>query len=263
MKQNILLSFFVWTSLLHADGAGGIRTTILALSAAYPPAAVVVAVAEVVALGIAGVGMYCAHQKLAKNKKFDGCFSQDDVLKQSQNTGCYPVHIPYNRDLNLPPGCIITVEKPRTTEALAPEKPEGMDDVCAFPIEVVCDSTMHHYEANKDDGDEKKQYNGPWYNRTEDWINEHPFGQKIKKLLDRSQYTNQGKRAFKVIENIENCDGFKKGDYIVIDAMHKDHLEVFDRYGDWKSVANFNGTRNEKKTEQGKQEPRQRLRKQG
>ena len=70
---------------------------------------------------------------------------------------------------------------------------------------------------------------------------------------------NQGKRAFKVIENIENCDGFKKGDYIVVDAMHKDHLEVFDRHANWKSVANFDGTKNKKKTEQGAQEPRQKL----
>ena len=69
MKQNILLSLFMWASLLHADGAGGIRTTILALSAACPPAGAIVAVAEVVAFGVAGVGMYCAHEKLAKNKK--------------------------------------------------------------------------------------------------------------------------------------------------------------------------------------------------
>lgn len=256
MKQNILLSLFIWTSLLHADGAGGIRTTILALSAACPPAGAIVVVAEVVAFGVAGVGMYCAHQKLEKNKKFDGCFSQDDVLKQSKVLPCYPEDIPYSRDLSSPPGCLITVEKPRTIETVAHEKPEGMNDACAFPIEVVRDSTMHRYEQNKDDSGEKKQYNGPWYNRTEDWINEHPFGQKIKKSLERSQYTNQGKRAFRVIKNIENCDGLKKGDYVVVDAMHKDHLEVFDKRGRWVRVANFDGTKNGDKTRQGEKESR-------
>lgn len=70
---------------------------------------------------------------------------------------------------------------------------------------------------------------------------------------------NQGKRAFKVIENIENCDGFKKGDYIVVDAMHKDHLEVFGKNKKWKQVTNLDGTKNEKKTEQGKKEARKPL----
>jgi hypothetical protein len=114
-------------------------------------------------------------------------------------------------------------------------------------------------EKKKDVYVAKEQYNGPWYNRTEDWIDEHPFGQKIKKSLERSKYTNQGKRAFKVIENIDNCDGFKKGDYIVVDAMHKDHLEVFDKNEKWKSVSNFDGTRNEEKTKQGMKESRRPL----
>ena len=263
MRQNILLSLLVWTSLLHADGfvTQSTTTVVAALSTVCPPVGAVVAVAEVVALGVVGVGMYCARQKLEKNKKFDGCFLQDDVLKQSQSTGCYPVDIPYYRDLNVPPGCIITVEKLRTTEGFAYEKPEGMNDACAFPAEIVRDSIMHHYEANKDDGDEKKQYNGPWYNRTEDWINEHPFGQKITNLLERSQYTNQGKRAFRLIKNIENCDGFKKGDYVVVDAMHKDHLEVFGRDKEWSHVANFDGTINVEKTKQGMKERRTPLRK--
>jgi hypothetical protein len=78
--------------------------------------------------------------------------------------------------------------------------------------------------------------------------------------LERSTYTNQGKRAFKVIENIENCKGFKKGDYIVVDALHKDHLEVFGKDRKWKSVANFYGAKNIEKTNQGKREPRQPLR---
>ena len=58
---------------------------------------------------------------------------------------------------------------------------------------------------------------------------------------------------------LDNCDGFKKGDYVVIDALHHDHLEVFDKHGEWKRVANFDGTINEKKTEQGAKVPRERL----
>lgn len=106
---------------------------------------------------------------------------------------------------------------------------------------------------------EKKRYDGPLYARTEDWIKDHPFGQKIKDALERSPYTNQGKRAFKVIKKIEEYDGFDKGDYVVVDAMHQDHLEVFGKNKKWKHVANFDGTKNEKKTEQGREEPRQPL----
>lgn len=240
--------------VVHNIEPGSTTTAVLALSTVCPPAAAVVAVAEIVALGVVSVGMYCTHKKLEKNKKTDGCFSQDDVLKHSQNAGCYTPDIPYIHTLPSTPGCTITVEKPRTAETIPYEKPEGMNDVYTFPIEVVRDSIMHQHDTNRDGSDEKKQYNGPWYNRTEDWMNEHPFGQKIKKSLERSQYTNQGKRAFKVIENIENCDGFKKGDYIVIDAMHKDHLEVFDKRGRWVRVTNFDGTKNDNKTWQGEKE---------
>ena len=108
----------------------------------------------------------------------------------------------------------------------------------------------------KEPVNDEKRYNGPKYNRTEDWIKEHPFGQKIKKSLERSAYTNQGKRVFKVIKNVENCDGFKKGDYIVVDALHQDHLEVFNKRGQWIGVANFDGTKNIEKTNQGKAESR-------
>jgi filamentous hemagglutinin len=66
-----------------------------------------------------------------------------------------------------------------------------------------------------------------------------------------------------VIKRIDDCDGFKKGDYVVVDAMHKDHLEVFDKNEKWIAVANFDGTKNEKKTEQGREEPRRPLEKKG
>jgi hypothetical protein len=66
--------------------------------------------------------------------------------------------------------------------------------------------------------------------------------------------------GMKVTKNIEDCDGFKKGDYVVIDAMHKDHLEVFDKRGGWVRVANFDGAKNHEKTKQGEKESRVPLR---
>ena len=46
---------------------------------------------------------------------------------------------------------------------------------------------------------------------------------------------------------------------MVIDALHGDHLEVFDKHGEWKQVANLDGTMNKKKTDQGSKVPRERL----
>ena len=121
---------------------------------------------------------------------------------------------------------------------------------------------MHHAATKQVESENKeKRYDGPKYNRTEDWIKEHSFGKKIKEWLQRTDYTNQGKRAFKILKDIEGCNGLKKGDYVVVDALHNDHLEVFDKYKEWKHVANFDGTKNEKKTEQAKQKPRRQLQK--
>lgn len=72
-------------------------------------------------------------------------------------------------------------------------------------------------------------------------------------------YINQGKRAYELTKKIEDCGGFKEGDYVVVDALHNDHLEVFDKKGKWKQVANFDGTMNDEKTRQGRKEPRDRL----
>ena len=45
----------------------------------------------------------------------------------------------------------------------------------------------------------------------------------------------------------------------MVDAMHKDHLEVFGKNEKWKSVANFNGSKNIDKTKQGMKESRRPL----
>jgi len=87
------------------------------------------------------------------------------------------------------------------------------------------------------------------------------IGQKIKTLLERSAFTNQGKRAFQLIGKIKNCDGIKKGDYVVVDALHNDHLEVFDKNKKWSHVVNFDGTINYEKTKQGQKDKRQPLKK--
>lgn len=222
---------------------------IIAISGFFPPAAAAVAIGEVIVFGVAGLFMYCMHKKMEKNKqKQQGCFSEkNEYLEQGCPAPEQPIEII---------ACGIPIAQEKITEIIPYVKSEDIIVGCEFPIEVIPETNIQLHDIQKDDSKEKEQYNGPWYNRTEDWIEQHPFGQKIKKSLERSQYTNQGKRAFQVVKKIENCDGFNKGDFIVVDAMHKDHFEVFGKNKEWSHVANFDGTKNIEKTKQGMKERR-------
>jgi len=42
--------------------------------------------------------------------------------------------------------------------------------------------------------------------------------------------------------------------------VHKDHFEVFDRRGEWKHVANFDGTKNQKLTDRAEKGKKKRRR---
>lgn len=227
----------------------GVITATLAVSC--PPAAVAVAVGQAVAFSILGCVMFCKHRRAHKHEsRHDGCFSRDTTINGTQHGGCYkPVQ-------NVPLVCDIKAGKQDLPVKLVHEIPENsVDKGCEFPI-LVEQPGLHNVATTQTDGTANKRYEGPWYNRTEEWVKEF----KEKGKLERSIYVNQGKRAFKVLKDIEGCDGFKKGDYVVIDALHNDHLEVFGKDKEWKQVANFDGTKNEKKTEQGLEEKRQPLR---
>jgi|GEM_PF-1714449 hypothetical protein len=232
--------------------------TVATLSVACPPAAVAVAVGQAAAFVGVGCVMYCMHRRAHKHDlRHNGCFSPESSNGTSAQvaTGCYhPMP-------DVPLVCDIGAGKEVETAKITPyENPEVVTSVgCEFPVADAEMPILHHATTKQTDVDAEGRYNGPWYNRTEDWIKDHLFGQKIKKLLQRTDYIKQGKRAFRVIEKIEGCYGFNKGDYIIIDGLHKDHLEVYGSNKKWKQVANFDGTRNEKKTEQGKEEPRQPL----
>jgi hypothetical protein len=192
-----------------------------------------------------------------KENKSDGCF---ELQNSVQDTHCCFVK---NEDLAKYVGCRIIVPSTENEYGVAPgftaADSNNKNNSHVFPVIENTAPIISMQQAHGEVEVENKQYPGPWYERTEDWVKEHPFGQKIEKNLVRTKCTNQGKRVFKVAEKIkEVCDGFKKGDYVVVDALHKDHLEVFNDYGEWVGAANFDGTKNIKKTEcgnKGKKKP--------
>jgi hypothetical protein len=224
------------------------------LSVVCPPAGIAAVIGQVAAATILGCVMFCKHRKAHKYASLHkGCFSPEsrNGATTPTVTGCYkPVQ-------DVPLVCDIQAGKVDLPTKLVHEIPENsIDKGCVFPIQVE-EPLLHNAVTTQTEVDGNKRYEGPWYNRTEDWVKEF----KYKDKLERSIYINQGKRVFKVLKDIEGCDGFKKGDYVVIDALHNDHLEVFGKDKEWKQVANFDGTFNEKKTEQGLEEKRQPLRK--
>ena len=223
------------------------------LSVVCPPAGIAAAIGQVAALGILGYVMFCKHRKSHKYEaQHHGCFFPEsgNGVSAPVATGCYqPVQ-------EVPIVCGIKAGKLDLPTQLVHEIPKdiGLAQGCAFPIHIE-QPILHHAATTQTDGVENKRYEGPWYNRTEDWIKEFEYKDK----LERSGYINQGKRAFEVLKNIEGCDGFEKGDFVVIDGLHKDHLEVFGKDKKWKNVANFDGSLNIEKTEQGAKTPRQPL----
>ena len=222
------------------------------LSAVCPPVGIAAVIGQVAAFGVLGCVMFCKHRKAHKyDLQHHGCFSPEsrNSATTAIATGCYqPVQ-------DAPIVCDIKAGKLDLPTQLVHEIPENnIDKGYEFPIYVE-QPILHEAATAQTDGDENKRYNGPWYNRTEDWVKE--FEHKNK--LERSGYINQGKRVFAILEDIKGCDGLKKGYYVVVDALHKDHLEVFGRDLEWKHVANFDGTKNIEKTKQGSKEQRRPL----
>jgi hypothetical protein len=257
-------------SMMNIAGAA---TT--ALTFACPPAGIAARIGQAIVFGVVTCVMFCVRRKCRDNAtKHAGCFPPrmnfNDAQKNKNKTGCHhPVpDCPVVCDIQAGQRLVEAANKPTSYE-----KPEAIDANCKFPVAKQGASSLHDtatatqqsdvdkakHSASQNDSDKEKRYDGPKYHRTEDWIKEHPFGQQIKNDLIRSGYVNQGKRAFEVLKNIDECTSFKKGDYVVIDALHKDHLEVFDKSTKWKQVANLDGTLNVEKTNRGKKESRRQL----
>lgn len=71
---------------------------------------------------------------------------------------------------------------------------------------------------------------------------ETDFGQDIEKKVEKTNRRYQGQPIYKVTEKIPEY-GLKKGDYFYLDALHKNHIEVFDKYNKFKSIYKMNGVR--------------------
>ncbi len=77
---------------------------------------------------------------------------------------------------------------------------------------------------------------------------ETEFGQKLKKVLQKTSKRYDGQSVYKVTEDVG--DILKKGDQIYLDGLHKNHLEVFTKNGKLRTVLNLDGNVNWSKLKQ-------------
>ena len=75
------------------------------------------------------------------------------------------------------------------------------------------------------------------------------FGQKLEKSLRKTSRKYQGQTVYEVVD--KGVDGLKKGDLVYLDGLHKDHLEVFNKRGELKTILNLDGSVNNTKYDVG------------
>ena len=75
------------------------------------------------------------------------------------------------------------------------------------------------------------------------------FGRKLKQSLRKTSRKYQGQTVYEVVD--KGIDGLKKGDLVYLDGLHKDHLEVFNKRGELKTILNLDGSVNNTKYDVG------------
>lgn len=81
------------------------------------------------------------------------------------------------------------------------------------------------------------------------YMKHNPFGKQLAQISEKTKLHYQGQSVFLVRKN----QGIlKKDDRFYLDSQHKNHLEVFDKNGNFKFVLNMDGSFNQIKTEAAK-----------
>ncbi len=168
-----------------------------------------------------------------EEKQKPGCTNGAEHFTPTNGTPLLPP-----LDIKDKPGCIQPpIEAPKPLVTL-PVEEDWRDHILtqAKPSD----------KGKKEEKEERKQYSGPKYDRTEDWVATLPS--EVQKYVVRTKEINKKKRVFQFEKGYGDIG---KKDKVVVDSLHHDHLEVFDSTGtEWKFAANFDGTKNIEKTNQ-------------
>ena len=95
------------------------------------------------------------------------------------------------------------------------------------------------------------------YENMEQVFERAPVGKVLEKSVEPTKFSyNNCSKIYRVIRNIKEL-GLKKGDWLYLDKMHGDHIEVFKRCGKVvRTILNMDGTHNVKKYKQALEECR-------
>jgi len=85
-------------------------------------------------------------------------------------------------------------------------------------------------------------------------LKQHGFGNTVKGNTQKTDQQCQGQSICKATDNIG--DYIKKEDQFYLGGLHKDHIEIFDKRGNFRAVLNLDGSVNERKTQQAEAEGR-------
>ena len=196
------------------------------------------------------------HGDTSTPKKVEQSTAVDHNLIPKPNQGCgsteqvEPMQLPGKPGTPLVPeqnpgypGVPLVPDKPIGGYALPVEKSEPLINV---PVETDWRDNVLTKDNKNDTVPKVKQYDGPKYIRTEDWVESLPA--EVKKHAIRTKEINKKKRVFQFEKEYGDIG---KKDKVAVDSVHYDHLEVFDSTGTvWKFAANFDGTKNIEKTNQ-------------
>lgn len=79
------------------------------------------------------------------------------------------------------------------------------------------------------------------------YLSSDGFGSELNKSIRKTSQQYQGQSVYKATEDVGSH--VRKGDQLYLDGAHKDHLEIFDRSGNFKWVLNLDGSINSAKTD--------------
>jgi hypothetical protein len=93
--------------------------------------------------------------------------------------------------------------------------------------------------------------------KTSDVFNLNDFGKGLGQISQKTNFQFQGQSVYKLTGKMKIGDlTLKKGDRFYLDAMHKDHIEVFTSNGKLRTVLNLDGTKNSSKLRAARKENR-------
>ena len=206
---------------------------------------------------IASIKTYCHNsarynEEITSTRKLAGCFAPDDEYNKI-HTHITPIENPLPKtatgciDIEVIPLQKVTSEGYDKYNEPEANKVNGCFEPVALGDELLCynkeqsptkDNPKTSYEG------QKKAYNWKEFER------EFPVGQK-----HGDKFVNTGKQnpkdkapIYRVVEDIPDTEMLKRNNLISIDRLHADHFEVWNKKGNWIGVANFDGSKNHKKT---------------